>query len=75
MPSYSESEKLRLLLPHWIEHNTEHAVEFREWAGRVDEATGKILAAADQLEQANYELAQALELLGGPLAGHNHDYA
>lgn len=32
-----EVKKLRLLLPHWIQHSGEHAQEFREYAGRVDE--------------------------------------
>jgi hypothetical protein len=27
-------DKLRILLPHWIEHNEEHAESFREWPGR-----------------------------------------
>jgi len=29
-----ENTKLRMLLPHWIEHNGEHAQEFRDYAGR-----------------------------------------
>ena len=65
MPSYTDKEKLRLLLPHWIEHNQEHAAEFREWARRVDAGGEHILAAADQLDQANRSLEQALEGLGG----------
>jgi hypothetical protein len=28
----TDPEKLRVLLPHWIEHNAEHAAEFRQWA-------------------------------------------
>ena len=28
----NEVEKLRVLIPHWIEHNEEHANEFRRWA-------------------------------------------
>jgi hypothetical protein len=30
-----ETEKLRVLLPHWIEHNGEHADEFRRYAPRA----------------------------------------
>ncbi len=25
-------EKLKIILPHWEEHNKEHAVELRDWA-------------------------------------------
>jgi hypothetical protein len=32
MPSSNDIEKLKILLPHWIEHNQEHAQEFRTWA-------------------------------------------
>jgi hypothetical protein len=27
-----ETDKLRVLIPHWIDHNNEHAAEFRGWA-------------------------------------------
>lgn len=61
-----EREKLRILLPHWISHNKEHAQEFRDWAHRVGEPLPGILAAADAVEHANEYLAQVLEELGGP---------
>jgi hypothetical protein len=73
MASYSDPEKLRLLLPHWIEHNQEHAAEFRDWASRVDVARNQIIAAADQLDQANHNLKQALKQLGGAAEGAEHD--
>ena len=31
----TDEDKLRILLPHWIEHNAEHAAEFRQWAGKA----------------------------------------
>ena len=62
-----EVEKLRVLLPHWIEHNGEHAAEFRGWAGRAGRAHDALLDAAQLLEQANTRLDEALKLLGGPL--------
>ena len=34
----NEIEKLRVLVPHWIEHNAEHAHEFRIWAERAKKA-------------------------------------
>jgi hypothetical protein len=74
----SEIEKLRVLLPHWIEHNGEHAKEFRQWADRAGPAEEHILAAAALVEEANERLAEALEQVGGPLEhgpmveGHGH---
>ena len=63
----NELEKLRVLIPHWIEHNEEHAQEFRKWAQKSGIISGNILAAADSIAQANKYLDTALEKLGGPL--------
>ena len=68
-----EIDKLRVLLPHWIEHNGEHAGEFREWAEQVGPARNALMAAADLVEEANGRLEEALEQLGGPLEHHHHD--
>jgi len=62
-----ETEKLRVLLPHWIEHNGEHADEFRRYAPRAGVAGGKLLEAARLLAEANVRLSEALDKLGGPL--------
>lgn len=67
MTARSDEEKLRLLLPHWIEHNQEHAKEFRRWADKAGPAKADILSAANDLEKVNEILAQALQKLGGPL--------
>ena len=64
----SDLEKLQVLLPHWIEHNTEHAAEFRRWAAQAGIAAADIVAAAEGLETASYRLRQAQDKLGGPLA-------
>ena len=80
----NDVKKLRVLLPHWIEHNGEHASGFRNWAERAGPARDALLAAAELLDQANGPLAEALALLGGPLelahgehqhrdARHHHD--
>ena len=69
----SETDKLRLLLPHWIEHNGEHAWEFREWAERAGGAGDALTAAATLIEEANRQLENALEQLGGPLEKHQQD--
>lgn len=57
--------KLRILLPHWIEHNDEHAGSFREWAGR---ARGMGLeAVAKQIEVAAEEMAACGQALAAAL--------
>lgn len=77
----TEMEKLRVLLPHWIEHNEEHAAEFERWAQMADsagngDAAGLIRGAAGRMAQANAALQSALDKLGGPAAvethGHGH---
>lgn len=67
----NEAEKLRILLPHWIEHNGEHAAEFRAYAERSSTVQDSLMAAAALLEQANNQLEDALRELGGPLE-HAH---
>jgi predicted metallo-beta-lactamase superfamily hydrolase len=65
MGTVTDLEKLRVLLPHWVEHNAEHAAEFRQWAERAGEAGEDIRAAAEALEQANRMLIAAQQKLGG----------
>jgi len=64
----TDPDKLRVLLPHWIEHTGEHAGEFRGWARKVQPVQEQLLAAAQLLEQANGRLQEALKTLGGALA-------
>jgi hypothetical protein len=66
-----DQDKVRALLPHWIQHNAEHAAEFRRWAEKVraagqEEAADEIALAAKELGWANEALSSALETLGGP---------
>jgi hypothetical protein len=70
-------EKLRVLLPHWMEHNDEHAADFVGWAAKAtlaghDDAAQMISDAADAIRQANAALQSALEELGGPLSEQPH---
>ncbi len=74
MATLTGRDKLRTLLPHWIEHNAEHAADFRLWAGRAGEAEADIEAAAVQMEAANEALAAALEKLGGSMGHHDHHH-
>lgn len=60
----NDSDRIRKLLPHWMEHNAEHAQEFRDWAERVralgdDDAAEAIVRAAEAMEQANRHLGAA----------------
>lgn len=68
-----ETDKLRVLIPHWIEHNGEHADEFRGWAEKAGAARDALISAAEMVSNANKQLKEALAQLGGPLQGeHAH---
>lgn len=61
--------KLRILLPHWMDHNEEHAAGFDEWAGKAaasghEDAAQMIRRAAESMRQANQSLQLALDTLG-----------
>ena len=79
MNSITDHEKLRILLPHWINHNGEHAQEYKDWAERAEglgsKGAGlKINAAIEEMSVVNDHLTQALELLGGHLEHHHKDH-
>jgi hypothetical protein len=78
-------DKLRVLLPHWIEHNQGHGAEFFRWAetmtAEAPELAGLLRRASEALQSAHRSLEEALERAGGPLAapghgnsGHNHHH-
>ena len=73
MKDPTEIDKLRMLIPHWIEHNEGHAAEFRIWAAKLDQVDD-ILAAADHIDAANEALEAALEKLGGALEIEYHPH-
>ncbi|MGD1991870.1 MAG: hypothetical protein PVI59_01635 [Anaerolineae bacterium] len=61
-----EVKKLYALLPHWIDHNLEHARSYQEWAKRAraageSELAAHIEAAAEKMTAANRDLEQALQ--------------
>lgn len=62
-----EIEKLRVLIPHWIEHNSEHEDEFRRWAENAGKHSENLIAAADSIALANEQLQIALDNMGGSL--------
>lgn len=70
-------EKLRVLLPHWIDHNREHGREFAKWAGPARAAGHTDVArlleqAAASLLEADTALRAALHKSGGELHGRHH---
>lgn len=70
----NDPEKLRVLLSHWIDHNEEHAGEFRQWAEKAGAAAPDVLAAAERMAPVNEALAAALAKLGGPSSHHDHTH-
>jgi len=65
-------EKLQILLDYWIEHNSEHEKEFRDWADKaassstevaqqLREAAAKMAAASDELMKAKQALPESKE--------------
>lgn len=73
----TELEKLRVLIPHWIEHSRSHQHEFAKWldvakkegAAETAEAIGK---AMEKMAKTDKYLQKALESLGGAAEGHHH---
>jgi hypothetical protein len=70
----SDREKLRVMLPHWIEHNQAHAEEFQVWEAKAPEIGKQISAAVMHLKEANQWLQRALDQLGGPLEPNHHEH-
>ncbi len=79
-------DKLRIILPHWLDHNREHGLEFKRWADDLADAGESDLA--DKLQQIFsmsedivVAMEQLLENAGGPLehpdmeaGGHHHHH-
>ena len=60
-------EKLQILLDYWIEHNSEHEKEFRDWADKVvslsTEVAKQLREAAAKMAAASNELMKAKQAL------------
>jgi hypothetical protein len=75
-------EKLRVLLPHWLEHNVSHGQEFAKWADLVEggnrEIADLLRKAANALKDADTSLREALHRSGGeqpgPASHHHHHH-
>ena len=78
----NDIDKLRVLLPHWIEHNHSHEAEFKKWADIMQKNDAPDIAlliekAISNMKNADTALAGALEKIGGPLEdknGHHHHH-
>ncbi|XOF33965.1 MAG: hypothetical protein ACL93V_01295 [Candidatus Electrothrix sp. YB6] len=72
----NDIDKLRVMLPHWIEHNQGHAREFSQWAEKLasdaPETAALLHKAVHSLQEAQNSLEEALQKAGGPLADHKH---
>jgi len=72
----NDLEKLRVMLPHWIEHNLGHGAEFSQWANKLGVDTPEVADllrnAVSSLQDAQIALEEALALAGGPLEGDSH---
>ena len=60
-------EKLHILLDYWIEHNSEHEKEFRDWADKVassyTEVANQLQKAATKMASVSDELVKAKQAL------------
>ncbi len=64
----TDAEKVKHLLEHWVEHNSDPREEFEKWAQRsrgagLEDVAREIEAAAGKLEEANANLQKALSHL------------
>jgi rubrerythrin len=69
-----DQEKLRVLLDYWIEHNSEHEQEFRDWADKVaplsTEVAQQLREAAAKMAAASNELMKVKQALPESKEGH-----
>lgn len=75
----TELEKLRVLIPHWVEHSHSHRHDFQKWLevarqGGQQEAAAHIEKALEKLTEAEDLLKKSLESLGGKVEGHHHHH-
>jgi len=74
-----ELEKLRVLLPHWMEHNSGHEEECKKWVEAaknegLDTIAEHIEAAVKSMREVNEHLKKALKEAGGPTGDEHHHH-
>ncbi len=79
MSKKTDIEKLRILLPHWIEHNQSHEEEFRKWEiisreNGFPETADLINTAIKHISDAGNALSRALDKIGGAAKGDHHHH-
>ncbi|MBN2705185.1 MAG: hypothetical protein JXR89_01945 [Deltaproteobacteria bacterium] len=62
------SEKLKMLLSHWIDHNDSHQADYKKWAAQAreegqNEVVEKILEAMQLFNEGNQRLRQAQQIM------------
>ena len=69
----NELEKLKHLIGYWIEHEREHAMNYEEWAERIQHINGgaEIASALREASKKLYESIECLKALPHD-KGHNH---
>jgi len=63
------TQKLEVLIPHWISHNEEHVSEYRKWADRLESeglvvTAERLRQAADLVMASNRHFQEARTTLG-----------
>ena len=71
MSAISEREKLKVLLPHWVTHNKEHAEEYQKWADRASgwgdmDVVSRLKTAISEMKAVNDSLTGALSTISDP---------
>lgn len=79
MTKKTDLEKLRILLPHWLEHSHSHQEEFQKWAKIAEQegeaaAASEIKKALEAMAAADTALKKSLKILGGQIEGHHHHH-
>ena len=67
-------QRLQTLIDYWIQHNNEHATEFRDWADKAAsssiEVAQQLQMAASKMAAASDELMKAKRVLSGSRGRH-----
>ena len=74
---YTDTQKLQMLLDHWLQHNKCHVAEYQEWTevarqAGLSETADLIQQAVASLKNADDALAKALTSAGGSPKKHQH---
>ena len=73
------TEKLRVLLKHWIDHNGGHVEEFDKWRKTMADENRESMAEAlnramTQMDEVSATLQAALDEIGGAPDSSEHDH-